>query len=92
MPRAGSDSGGGVIGGISNSSSPRLGVWNVCKIKGNKNTHIFTLCSYSFISPWREEAKFLHENNSTARPNIYFSDGNILSTDFLIESFADHSD
>lgn len=30
MPRAGSDSGGGVIGGISNSSSPRLGVWNVC--------------------------------------------------------------
>lgn len=30
MPRVGSDSGGGVIGGISNSSSPRLGVWNVC--------------------------------------------------------------
>lgn len=30
IPSAGSDSGGGVIGGISNSSSPRLGVWNVC--------------------------------------------------------------
>lgn len=30
MPRVGSDSGGGVMGGISNSSSPRLGVWNVC--------------------------------------------------------------
>lgn len=30
MPSAGSDSGGGVMGGISNSSSPRLGVWNVC--------------------------------------------------------------
>lgn len=31
IPRlVGSNSGGGVIGGISNSSSPRLGVWNVC--------------------------------------------------------------
>lgn len=30
IPSAGSDSGGGVMGGISNSSSPRLGVWNVC--------------------------------------------------------------
>lgn len=30
-PRPDSVSGGGVMGGISNSSSPKLGVWKVCK-------------------------------------------------------------
>lgn len=30
-PRPCSVSGGGVMGGISNSSSPKLGVWKVCK-------------------------------------------------------------
>ena len=30
-PKPDSVSGGGVMGGISNSSSPKLGVWKVCK-------------------------------------------------------------
>lgn len=33
-PRTDSVSGGGVMGGISNSSSPKLGVWKVCKGEG----------------------------------------------------------
>lgn len=35
-PRPDSISGGGVMGGISNSSSPKLGVWKVCKGGGGK--------------------------------------------------------
>lgn len=40
-PRPDSVSGGGVMGGISNSSSPRLGVWNVWK--GRKETKVMLL-------------------------------------------------
>lgn len=56
-PRAGSDSGGGVIGGISNSSSPRLGVWNVCKIKGNTTQEIFHTPFFYLYFPLERRGK-----------------------------------
>lgn len=49
-PRLDSVSGGGVMGGISNSSSPKLGVWNVCREKKTKKTSQDEINKYHLLS------------------------------------------